>query len=168
LIVDYLAFLLSTCGQNGVVLDTNVFLLYVVGTLDPELLPRVKRTAIFGLDDWKLLCNLLSIVPKMIITPGIITEACNLLDSDNVRHDYRFFSILRHLAAILHEDYIRTETLSQHKLFFRFGLTDSSIAHLAGRGHLIITADLPLAVALEQLSLPVLNFNNLRAIDWIK
>lgn len=166
--MDYLAWLLSTYGRNGIVLDTNVFLLYVVGALDSKLLPKVKRTASFEPVDLELLSNLMLRAPRMFVTPGIITETCNLLDSDNARHDFRLFGLLQQLTTVLREDYISAETLSQHSLFLRFGLADCSLAHLAGRGHLIITVDLPLAVALEQLSLPALNFNNLRAANWIR
>jgi hypothetical protein len=166
--VDYFEILISRHAARGVVLDTNVFLLYVVGALDPQLLPQIKRTASFEIDDWKLLKNLLLLSAKTIVTPGIITEACNLLDSANAKHHFRLFSTLQHLTTILLEDYVRSQTLSQHKLFSRFGLADCSIAHLGSKGHLIITDDLRLKIALEQMSIPVLNFNNLRAADWMK
>jgi rRNA-processing protein FCF1 len=167
--VDYFTYLLSTYGRpNGVVLDTNVFLLYVVGTLDPVLLRKIKRTSAFDVNDFVLLTNLLSLVPKTLVTPGIVTETCNLLESDNKNYGFSIFPALRHLMRVLHEDYVRSDALAQHTLFARFGLADSSIAHLAGKGHLVITEDLDLQVALKQLGLPVINFTNLRTAEWIQ
>jgi hypothetical protein len=53
--VDYVAWLIQTYGVNGVVLDTNVLLLHIVGSLDPELLGKIKRTNQFEASDYTLL-----------------------------------------------------------------------------------------------------------------
>jgi len=79
--VDYLAWLLQNYGANGLVLDTNILLLHIVGSLDPNLLGKIKRTNQFERDDHKLLVNVLSLVPRVIVTPGILAESCNLLES---------------------------------------------------------------------------------------
>jgi len=165
--VDYFTYLLSAYGQNGIVLDTNILLLSIVGQAAPELLTRVKRTAQFDLDDLALLQNLLLLVPSVVTTPGILTESCNLLDSANRQHNHRFFESVRRLLLTMREDFVPAKELSLHPYFLRFGLADTSITHLAQNGHLVLTDDLPLKLALETQSLPVLNFNYLRTAEWI-
>jgi hypothetical protein len=83
--VDYLAWLLHRYSGNGVVLDTNILLLHIVGALDPGLLIKIKRTSQFDSGDHALLINLISLLPKVIVTPGILAESCNLLDSANAK-----------------------------------------------------------------------------------
>jgi len=165
--VDYLATPLSKWGKNGVVLDANLLLVYIVGLFDLRYLPKIKRAASYDGDDWRRLANLLKHARKAIVTPGIITEACNLLDTVNRQNDFRIFATLQRLSSSLREDYITAQTLFGHQLCLRFGHADASIAHLAGRGHLVITDDLRLKVALEGMRLPVLNFNYLRSLEWI-
>ena len=149
-------------------LDTNVFVLRLVGWLDPQLLSKIKRTAQFGIDDWALLNNLLSLVPTVLVTPCILTECCNLLDGANQAHGLALFEVLRKNIVHLKEDFVRSKELALGDVFLRFGLADASLADLAQRGHLVITDDLPLQVRLNSLSLPVLNFNHLRSADWIR
>ena len=44
---DALTALLSRFQGRDVLIDTNILLMYIVGTLDPKLIPTFKRTKIF-------------------------------------------------------------------------------------------------------------------------
>src|SRR5438552_1273877 len=148
-------------GQKGVVLDTNILLLCIVGQAAPELLTRLKRTAQFDIADLTLLQNLLTLISTVVITPGILTESCNLLDSANRQYNHRFFAAIRTLLLTMREDFVPAKQLSQSPYFLRLGLADTSVTHLAKNGHLVLTDDVTLKVALEAESLPVMNFNYL-------
>lgn len=168
--MDYLEYLLSRCAQTGIVLDTNIFLLLVVGGCGTHLLPQVKRTAKFTSDDFGLLGNILSLAKSTVVTQGIVTEACNLLDSENKNRDKCFFLWIRELIqkSKLVEDHVALSDLTQHPHFSHLGIADTSVIDLAARHYLVLTDDLPLKVALERQGHLVLNFHNLQVADWIK
>lgn len=71
--------LLRRHRTTGVVLDTNILLLYFVGLLDPQAIPKFKRTDTFVVEDYYTLLAVLQFVSKPITTPNILTEVSNLL-----------------------------------------------------------------------------------------
>jgi hypothetical protein len=165
--VDYLQWLLQRYGANGVVLDTNILLLHIVGSLDPGLLGKIKRTNQFEITDYALLLNLLNLVPRVIVTPGILAESCNLLDAANGMHEFRIFAALKSILRVLTEEYARAALLSENVIFLKFGFTDSSIAELAAKGCVVLSDDLRLSAMLEGMGRAVINFNHLRSAAWI-
>ena len=166
--MDYIAWLLQNYGPNGVVLDTNILLLYIVGNLDPSLLGKIKRTNQFEASDHTLLSNVLSLVPKLIVTPGILRESCNLLESANRTYGFALFGVIKLMLGVVTEAYTSAAVLSENVTFLKFGVTDCSIADLAAKGCIVVSDDLRLSTTLQGLGHPVVNFNHLRAADWIQ
>jgi hypothetical protein len=154
-------------ARKGIVLDTNVFVLFVVGHYDRECVPKIKRSRGFDIDDVARLASLLALTRNLLVTTAILAETCNLLDRDNRDHDQRIFAALRALLRNAKEHHTAATQLADHPLFLRFGFADCSVADLADSGHLVVTDDLPLAAALEDKRLPVVNFNNLRSANWL-
>ena len=72
-----LTVLLSRSRERDVLIDTNMLLMYVVGTLDPNLIPTFKRTKMFAVEEYALLRRFLE--HRSIVTaPHILTEVTNL------------------------------------------------------------------------------------------
>lgn len=63
---------------KGVLVDTNILLLLFVGLFDPAQIPKFKRTAQFAPEDYGLLHEFLDCFVRIVTTPNILTEACNL------------------------------------------------------------------------------------------
>jgi hypothetical protein len=94
------------------------------------------------------------------ITPGIVTEACNHLDSENKARGGLVFGQIQTKLLKLQESRITSSALSQSGAFLRFGLADCSLIELARSGCLIVTSEAPLTHYLETQNLPVLNINH--------
>ena len=63
--------------QSGILIDTNILLLYFVGSYDIQQISRFKRTKKFVVEDYKLLTRIWNSFKKIVTTPHILTEVSN-------------------------------------------------------------------------------------------
>jgi uncharacterized protein YaiI (UPF0178 family) len=75
----------------------------------------------------------------------------------------KFFGLL---VTRIEEFYDPSRTIVLAPVFEDLGLTDAAIAMVCSRGILVLTADLPLQLALQHRGVDALNFNHLRPIGW--
>ena len=144
-----------------VTVDCNVLLLLIIGSIGKEHIIRFKRTNMFTEDDFDLLIRLIK-NSKIIVTPNVLTEASNLLESYNSSFPDKVFITLKTFINSFKEDYSPSIQLSSNESFFKFGLSDSSIHELSKKGVVAITVDFPLAGYLASNNCPVINFNHMR------
>ncbi len=85
-----------------VLLDTNLLLLYLVGSCAPEWILRHKRTASYRLEEFKPLCEILSRGRNLVVTPNILTETSNL--ARQIGDPKRRSEIMKQLAMISEEN----------------------------------------------------------------
>jgi len=158
--------LLSEYRNQGVLVDTNLLLLYVVGEYDPREVERFKRTSTFTTDDFYLLQRLLGHFDSIITTPPILTEVSNFVGqlSQSERRDCTV--LLRQLIPELSEEHRPSSDVCEHSYFPQFRLTDTGIADVASETYLVVTDDLPLYHRLANDEKDVLNFNHLRTLNW--
>ncbi len=162
----YVTGLLQQYRQRGVLLDTNILLLYFVGALDPQLIPQFKRTKIFAVEDFATLQALLQHIETYITTPNILTEVSNLAGQLSGRWREDYFSIFAQGLTLLDEQYVRSTEIATTSVFRRFGITDAGIIHVAQGKYLTITDDFPLSQYLRSQGADVLNFNEIRPYNW--
>ncbi|TCN65410.1 PIN domain-containing protein [Acetobacteroides hydrogenigenes] len=148
-------------GKN-IVLDCNIFILLIIGSLGHEHVRKNKRTNIFDVNDYLLLMNIIS-NSNIITTPNILTEASNLLEN----YEYSGAKIgLKGISTLINntiEVYKSSSELIYHESFLKFGLSDTSVFNLCYEKKAVaITIDFPLYGYLSSLSLDVINFNHLR------
>jgi hypothetical protein len=125
-------------------LDANLLLLWIVGTLDRSLVARHKRTCHFRTRDFDVLLGLLARVDQIVVTPGILTECSNLLrQAPNVTAD-RLMAVLAQLVASLDEQYVPAASVSGAAHFCRLGLTDATILGAIGDELPLLTTDVAL------------------------
>ncbi|HSN88330.1 MAG TPA: PIN domain-containing protein [Thermoanaerobaculia bacterium] len=153
-------------GRKGIILDTNILLLHLVGRFDPSLISRFKRTAQFGKDDYLLLDRLLDRFETIVTTPGILAEVNSLSGQlpEPVRSQY-FLLFSREIAAF-QEDFVESRQLAALAEFVKFGLTDAGIGRVARERYLILTDDFRLSQYLGKLGHDVVNFNHIRVLGW--
>ena len=148
--------------RAGIVVDTNIFLLLIIGSVDRTLITRFKRTDQFTPGDFELLDRVLRRFDKVLTTPHILTEVSNMAGHLGEPAKTEVFAGLARLVAALDESYEPGAALVGSQIFTRFGLTDCSIEVLARSGRLILTDDFRLSQYLAGLGADVVNFNHLR------
>jgi rRNA-processing protein FCF1 len=164
---DHIQHLLEKNRNTGVLVDTNILLLYLVGTfIRPEEVPKFKRTCQFVPEDFHTLRRLLRYFQKVITTPNVLTEISNLSGQlpDRLKRDY--FPRLGIEIASFEEHYLPSADIAEAQEFAAFGLTDAGIVSLASRKFLVLTDDWRLAQYLEKKGIDVLNFNHIRTYYW--
>jgi hypothetical protein len=154
--------------QAGVALDTNLFILLIVGATDCNLLSESSKTAQFDRDDFQLLLRCCSFFQRHIVTPSVVTEACNLLDTLNRSSSYRVFGQLAEILTSFKESHRPSTRLASLPTYLALGLADTSLFALAERNCLVLTDDLTLYGHICSRNYGSLNFNHLRTIQWKK
>ncbi|MCU1244433.1 MAG: hypothetical protein JWN02_343, partial [Acidobacteria bacterium] len=144
----------------------NLLLLLVVGTFERARIATFKRLKAFPTEDFDLLRAIVAKFHRLVVTPNVLTEVSNLaggLPSNVLDACFRTFG-----NAILAAEEMMISSASVAPLpeFRRFGLTDATIVQVAAAPVLILTVDLDLAIHLAAQSLPVLNFNHIRYLNW--
>jgi hypothetical protein len=155
-------------ATKGVIFDTNVLIVFLVGLWNPTEIPRFKRTSAYSENDFILLLDIAKSVGKIVTTPHILTEACNLCDTLNRQHGNQVYGII---AAILEDASERRQEavrLTTNPLFMDFGLADMSLIDASTRRHLIVTDDVRCYVAISNIGGLVINVNHLRGAVWLK
>jgi rRNA-processing protein FCF1 len=152
--------------RRGVVVDTNLLLLHVVGEFGIEWISKLKRTRMYSGSDFELVRRFIQQFETVWTTPTILAEV-NSLSLELRGTD--FAATFAGRMQLLLESYSQSKQLSLRPEFRRFGLTDCSITRLAaraGRRRLVVTDDLELATELGRLGVDVVNINHLRSQEW--
>lgn len=165
---EHIAEILRRHKKSGALIDTNILLLFFVGSFDPELIPRFKRTKMFTIQDYETLVSVLGYFESIITTPHILTEVSNLSGQLPLRPDSQrnYFARFAHGIALFHENHFPSTEISSMQEFIKFGLSDTAIVRLARNNHLVITDDFQLAQYLQTQCIDVLNFNHIRIANW--
>lgn len=151
---------------DGVLVDTNLLLLYVVGAYSPPWIGRFKHTSAFTEDDLELLDRLLGQFQTVATTPSVLTEVSNVLGHLPSGPCRDCTELFRRLIPELNETHRSSEKLCEHPYFRQFRLTDTGIAEVSETSYLVVTDDLPLYHALANDEQAVINFNHVRTANW--
>lgn len=154
--------LLAKYRTKGIIIDTNIFLLYLVGLVNRERIPRFKRTAQFIPEDYDLLLQIVDGFQKVVTTPNILTEVNSLANQLGEPERSQCLDTFKCLISQITEEYQESNIVAEQELFTRFGLTDCGIILLAKNKYLVLTDDLKLHLYLKALKIDTINFNNLR------
>lgn len=153
---------ISAYATKGLLIDSHIALLFVIGLHDKALIPRFKRTQTYTPEDFDILAILFPMFSRVMVTPHILAEVNSLLRQlpEQVR-DACFRGAFLEFIEVLDEVYVASSAASTHEKFSRLGLTDCAICTLAGK-YAILTDDFPLYGYLDRLGAPVINFTHLR------
>jgi len=159
--MNYVQNLIERNISKRILVDTNLLILYLIGTFDKSQITTDKNTRSYTTDDFDLLKALIKNC-KIVVTPNILTELSNLTSSSNETSKQRLFAYLGKLFEQVDEEYIPSKKVD-NQVLRKFGLTDSVIHKLAENKILVLTADLPLYGYLSSVGLKVINFNHARS-----
>jgi hypothetical protein len=168
--MDNLGTLFERC--KGLVLDTNILLVFIVGSADRLAVGKRKRTNQYKPEDFDLLLRLShQFHDRILTTPNILTEVSNLLGEDATGQEKRLFDEFIHCIENIDEKYLPSRQICKLSSFPRLGLTDSGISEIKTMckdQYLVITDDLKLYTHLTRLGIDVLNFTHLRESSLIE
>jgi hypothetical protein len=162
--LDALA-LMNKHRSKGVLVDSNLLVLYLVGSVNKRRIVDFKRTQNFTIEDFDLLLRLLDGFGKLITTPHVLSQVSDLTDLPG-KELLTVRSLFSSLVERAEESYDDSRGLITHDLFSRLGLTDAAIATVCSKGILVLTTDLELQLALQERGADALNFNHVRSLGW--
>ena len=145
---------------KSVFVDTNLLLLYLVGTFQRERVLTFKRTSQFTLAQFDFLVALIGRFEKVATTPHILTEInglANALPANTKRSWGQFFAVAIDTQL---EIYNPARVIANAAAFLPFGLTDAAI-EIAAAELLTLTEDTRLAAFLRQEGLDALSLTEL-------
>ena len=70
--------LISQHRGSGLVVDTNLLLLFLIGRTNKNRISRFKRTQAYTIEDFDLLDRFMAEFKTLITTPHVLTEVSNL------------------------------------------------------------------------------------------
>ncbi|MBW4466340.1 MAG: hypothetical protein KME07_13020 [Pegethrix bostrychoides GSE-TBD4-15B] len=158
--------LFSRYRQKGVLVDTNILLLYFVGITNRERISRFNRTQNFIPEDYDLLLQLLSYFQTVATTPNILTEVNSFVNQLGEPERSQCFAFFAQGISTFEETYLESSGVVTGQQFTTFGLTDCGILSFAKDRYLVLTDDLRLAVYLQRQGVDTVNFNNIRVLGW--
>lgn len=151
--------LLREYRRKGILIDTNLALLYIVGSLDPLLIRSHARTANFTSDDFDRLSRFVDAFEKKVVTPNILTEVGNLLGKmPELRGVFRGF--IRKSTEV----FLQSGKITETSAFLIVGLTDAGIIEVAKNKYLVVTDDGPLLGLLLSSKVDVVSLSQIRSI----
>lgn len=151
---------------RGVLIDTNILVLLLVGAADREAISRIGRLKRFISDDFDLAIEFIDRFTKLGTTPSILTEASNLLGHLTSPLSERIRGALAEWVHRAEERYEPSRELVLLPHFQKLGLSDCSIAAALTSEFLVLTDDFNLSQSLEGAGWSVMNFNHLRSLRW--
>jgi len=147
--------------RTGLVVDTNLLILLVVGSFNLLMIRQHKRTNQFTVDDFDRLQRFVESCDRLVTLPNVLTEVSNLLvpKSDATRRG--LFDHFARLIQRTEEIHVPSSIPAKHPLFHTFGLTDLAIAELSSQQYVVLTDDRKFSSFLAGLGVNTLDFRSL-------
>lgn len=156
--------------RSGVLVDTNLLLVYFIGLYDNASGYRVIDSfrytkGKYTTGDFDILSSILERFDCWITTPHILTEVSNMLGhlSDPARQFC--FELLKRTIPSLNEHNVSGRELSKAETFVEFGVTDTSILKVAAKPYLVLTDDYRLSGYLNKAGMDALNFHHIKLLS---
>jgi len=147
--------------NKGILIDAGVLLLLAVGMYDEKQIGQLSGTESHDIDDYNLLKIIIRDFKKIVTTPNILTEVCNLISKFPNRTKASVLTLgLASYIEKAEENYIESLTLSYTDCFKNYGLADASIFYSAKGKYFVLTEDGPLWGFLRKNKISVVNFNH--------
>ena len=151
--------------STGVILDTNLLLLYVFSQFSPNMIGS-DRLAAYDRDSASLLLRYLEHFERILVTAHVLAETSNLARQMLRGRKWQTMCeavfplfCLPEQSALLPVD-VRTEKIDPSN-FAKLGLTDAALAQ-SSEAHLLLTADLDLYCAVVSAGCDAVNFTHMR------
>ena len=147
----------------GYFVDTNLLLLFVVGSESPELISKHRRLNSYSSEDYYALYQLLDQSGRVYVTPNTLTETSNLLGQHGEPERTSLLERLRSIIQDSQEVVVASTIASNSPAYVRLGLTDAVLLEAASTDIPLLTMDFQLYIAgLAKGEGTAVNFMNYR------
>jgi hypothetical protein len=159
----YSDILVERYRNQGLLIDSNLALLYLIGLYNVGLVgdAKYKKLAKYGQEEFDILLRLKEAFSKAVTTPHVLTEVSNLANDLPEQTKAACLRKFHETFAEIDELSIPSMDAAQRPEFPFLGLTDSALA-IVSRQYLIVTDDARFVKKLNESGLEALNFNHLR------
>ena len=152
-------------NPKKIILDTNVFILYLLGTIVPHKIAQHKRTSIYTIKYYNLLIEQFYATGNetlLLICPNITTEVDNLLNNTFQGYDKeKYVYLSKEIYKKSVEVYIKTIEAVEQNTYYDLGITDSVILLMAKNCDLLISGDSKLCDYARSMDIPLLDFKGI-------
>ena len=152
--------------RKGIIIDSNLLLLYFIGEYQTSLIESFSKTSDYTMEDFELLRIIIEQFEKIITTPNILTEVGNLAGDLPEQICIDFLTYKAKYIQLNNEKYVKSKKVGKEDYFSKFGLTDSSIIMLTKKKFMFLSADLRLVSYMQSKNIDAINFNNVRTYFW--
>jgi predicted nucleic acid-binding protein len=154
-------------SSGGLLIDTNVLVLFTVGSVNPARIEAFKRTNRYTKADFELLLEVLENFDPLYTVAHILAEVSNLTDLAGIERLQARLVLKTAISSLVQEVEMPSIRAAEDPLYNDLGLADAAIGALA-RTHkcTVLTDDLDLYVRLSRDHVRVINFAHLRAQQW--
>jgi hypothetical protein len=145
-------------------IDTNLLVLLLVGSVSEALIVRHKRTRAYDIQSYRLLTDTLQAhFVAILTTPHVLAETSNLVRVGNENEHALLSEQLARWTGRCDERHVPAVEVVGRSEYVRLGLTDAGLLSLATDEDVLITDDLDLYLEASRRGAKVINFNHLRA-----
>jgi predicted nucleic acid-binding protein len=149
--------------KGGLLIDTNLLVLLVVGTAAKEYIAKHKKLTEFTVEDYDLLVKIIARASEVLVTPNTLTETSNLAAYIGEPARSKVLDVLRTVSTDSQERYVPSRAAARRSEFIRLGLADAALLEAtAAEKATLLTADFNLYHAALAKGGDALNFNHLR------
>jgi predicted nucleic acid-binding protein len=151
-------------SAGRLLVDTNLLVLWVVGTVNRNRVETFKRTRRYTKTDYDLLLRVLARFRPLYTVHHVLAEVSNLTDLPGVERQ-RARRFLRETISTLTEVEMPSLRAAEDVLYPKLGLVDAAIGAVA-RAHncTVLTDDLDLYLLLSHEKVKVINFTHERRV----
>jgi hypothetical protein len=115
---------------NGLLIDTNLLVLFTVGSVNPDRIETFKRTSAYNREDYELLVRVMNDFNPLYTVAHVMAEVSNLTDLKGLER-LRARSVLAETIAVLKEPHVSSLQASGRSPYEDLGLADSAISVIA-------------------------------------
>jgi hypothetical protein len=152
--------------RSGLLLDTNLLVLYAIGTVSTDRIKTFKRTSIYSREDYELLVQVINRFSILYTVAHVMAEVSNLTDLKGPDR-LRARRVLADTIAVLKEPHVSSLEASGTSNYENLGLTDAAISVVAHEYKCeVLTDDLDLYLSLLKEGVTVEKFSHLRERNW--
>ncbi len=143
-------------------IDTNLLVLFIVGTAAKEYIAKHKKLTAFTVEDYDILVRIVSDASEVLVTPNTLTETSNLAAYIGEPARSRVLDVLRTVSTNSRESYVPSSSAARRSEFIWLGLADAALLEVAAKNVTLLTTDFNLYNAALTKGAKAFNFNHLR------
>jgi hypothetical protein len=156
--MNHVETLIEKYRSSGVFIDTELLVLFLVGSVDANHIRNFGRTAKYTEEDFNKVSDFIELFRNKITNPYVLAETSNHLGRSN---DYRT-ALKTYIDLFLHEKYLIAKELVNNISYCEIGLADTSIIETSKDTYLIFTADNRFNLYLSSMGIDAVSLDDLK------